>query len=63
MAAELSNDIHRCMLQYTIHKVQAQVAGLPSTDRFTTTEERPDGVMENHWLWTQEIHASEPAEE
>lgn len=41
--------------KYTVHKVQVQVAGLPSADRFVTTEEKPDGVMENHWLWTSEM--------
>ena len=42
-------------LQYTIHKVPATVTGLPDDERFVTTEERPDGIMENHWRWTSEI--------
>ena len=41
-------------LQYTIHKVPATVTGLPADERFVTIEERPDGIMENHWLWTSE---------
>ncbi|DBA87584.1 TPA: hypothetical protein ACH3X1_004607 [Trebouxia sp. C0004] len=41
--------------KYTVHKVKATVNGLPETERFVTTEQRPDGTMENHWIWTSSI--------
>lgn len=42
-------------MQYTVHKVEATVNGLPETERFVTIEQRPDGTMENHWVWTSSI--------
>ncbi|KAL0028673.1 hypothetical protein WJX79_009914 [Trebouxia sp. C0005] len=41
--------------KYTVHKVEATVNGLPETERFVTIEQRPDGTMENHWVWTSSI--------
>ena len=42
-------------LQYVIHKVEVTVKGLPEEERFMTTEQRRDGIMENHWIWTSAI--------
>lgn len=36
--------------QYTCHKVEASVSGLPEGD-FETSEERPDGVLLSSWSW------------
>lgn len=41
--------------KYTVHKVKASGNGLPEMERFVTTEQRPDGTMENHWVWTSSI--------
>ena len=49
-------------MQYTVHKVKATVQGLPRTERFVTTEARPDGTMENHWLWTNDTESWKSAE-
>jgi hypothetical protein len=38
------------LTEYTCHKVQANVMGLPETD-FTTEEQRPDGVLISEWSW------------
>ncbi len=46
-------------MQYTVHKVKATVNGLPEMERFVTTEQMPDGTMENHWVWTSSIATRE----
>ena len=54
-AAARYADGKKIHMQYTVHKVKASVNGLPEMERFVTTEQRPDGTMENHWVWTSSI--------
>mmetsp|Transcript_691 Transcript_691/g.2077 ORF Transcript_691/g.2077 Transcript_691/m.2077 type:complete len:310 (-) Transcript_691:201-1130(-) len=37
--------------QYHCHRVYATVEGLPQTQRFVSTEPRPNGILQNHWIW------------
>jgi len=43
--------------EYRCHRVQARVEGLPRTKRFISTEPRPDGILQNHWIW-QPMHSN-----
>ncbi|KAK9815235.1 hypothetical protein WJX72_000433 [[Myrmecia] bisecta] len=46
-----SNSYPGLQTQYHCHCVEAMVGGLPTTERFVTTEQRPHGVLQNHWRW------------
>lgn len=38
----------------TNHVVPVEVPGLPREESFVTYEERPGGVLENHWRWVEQ---------
>jgi hypothetical protein len=37
----------------THHVVPVYIPGLPKDESFVTYEQRPGGVLENHWKWVE----------
>mmetsp|Transcript_6502 Transcript_6502/g.15634 ORF Transcript_6502/g.15634 Transcript_6502/m.15634 type:complete len:299 (+) Transcript_6502:116-1012(+) len=49
-----SNSYPGLRSEYYCHRVRAKVNGLPQTRRFVSYEKRPDGILENHWIWQKD---------